>query len=240
MRRRGVLLFYVALTGFSLWLALGPSFGLYRLVYDWPGFSFIRVPSRFTLVTVLGIAILAAAGFDWLTARLGARARSIWVAAASAVLVGELFAAPLVVAPQVFSLPAADRWLASQPSPFAVAEFPLDPENDVTRNLRQSEFMVHSMAHWQKTIHGYSGITPRFHETLFKTLKDFPDVRPLDDLESLGVTFVVFHKSLYRPDAWTALQTRIRNFPEDLTLVFEDPEACVYKLRARTVRRPGS
>ncbi len=238
MRRRGVLLFYVALTGVSLWLALGPSFGLYRLVYDWPGFSFIRVPSRFTLLTVLGVAILAAAGFDWLTARLAARARSIWAAAASAALVGELFAAPLAVAPQVFSLPAADRWLASQPSPFAVAEFPLDPENDATSNLRHSEFMVHSMAHWQKTIHGYSGITPRLHETLFKTLMDFPDVRTLDDLESLGVTFVVFHKSLYRPHAWTAVQTRIQNFPEDLTLVFEDREACVYRLRVTTARRP--
>ena len=148
MRRRGVLFFYVALTGLSLWLALGPSFGLYRLVYEWPGFSFIRVPSRFTLVTVLGVAILAAAGFDWLTLRLAARARSIWAAAASVALVGELLAAPLAVKPQVFSLPAADRWLASQPSPFVVAEFPLDPENDATGNLRQSEFMVHSMAHW--------------------------------------------------------------------------------------------
>jgi len=240
MRRRGVLFFYVALTGASLWLALGPSFGLYRLVYDWPGFSFIRVPSRFTLVTLLGVAILAAAGFDWLTARLAARGRSIWAAAAAAALVGELFAAPLVVAPQVFSLPAADRWLASQPSPFAVAEFPLDPENDVTRNFRQSEFMVHSMAHWQKTIHGYSGITPRLHEELFKTLTDFPDERTLDDLESLGVTFVVFHKGLYRPHAWTAAQTRIQNFPEDLTLVFEDQEACVYRLRVTTARRPPS
>ena len=239
MRRRGVLLFYVALAGVSLWLALGPSFGLYRLVYDWPGFSFIRVPSRFTLLTVLGVAILAAAGFDWLTARLPARARPIWAAAASAALVGELFAAPLPVAPQIFSLPAADRWLASQPSPFAVAEFPLDPANDGTSNLRQSEFMVHSMAHWQKTIHGYSGITPRLHEALFKTLVDFPDVRTLDDLESLGVTFVVVHKSLYRPHAWSAVQTRIRTFPEDLTLVFEDPDACVYKLRVSTARRPG-
>ena len=240
MRRRGVLFFYVTLTGVSLWLALGPSFGLYRLVYDWPGFSFIRVPSRFTLVTVLGIAILAAAGFDWLTARLAARARSIWAAAASAALVGELFAAPLPVAPEVFSLPAADRWLASQPSPFAVAEFPLAPANDGTSNLRHAEFMVHSMAHWQKTIHGYSGITPGLHDRLFETLTAFPDVRTLDDLESLGVTYVVFHKSLYRPQAWAAMQPRIQNFPEDLTLVFEDQEACVYKLRASTARRQGN
>ena len=77
------------------------------------------------------------------------------------------------------------------------------------------------MAHWQKTIHGYSGITPRLHDSLFEKLTAFPDVRTLDDLESLGVTYVVFHKSLYRPQAWAAMQTRIQNFPEDLTLVFE-------------------
>jgi hypothetical protein len=235
--RRGVLFFYVALTGVSLWLALGPGFGLYRLVFDWPGFSFIRVPSRFTLVTLLGLAILAAAGFDWLTARLGARTRSIWASAAAAALVAELLAAPLSVAPQVFSLPAADRWLALQASPVVVAEFPLAPENDLTSNLRQSQFMLHSMAHWQKTIHGYSGITPRLHDSLFTTLRAFPDVRTLDDLESLGVTFVVFHKSLYRPNAWTALQSRIRQFPDDLALVFEDEEGCVYRLR--TTRKPA-
>ena len=183
---------------------------------------------------------LAAAGFDWLTARLTAHVRWIWAAAASATLVAELFAAPLQVAPRVFSLPAADHWMATQHSPFVVAEFPLAAENDGTGNLRQSEFMVHSTAHWQKTIHGYSGITPRLHETLFKTLLDFPDVRTLDDLESLGVTFVVFHKSLYRPQAWAAMQARIREFPEDLTPVFEDQEACVYKLPASPARRPRS
>jgi hypothetical protein len=139
----------------------------------------------------------------------------------------------------VFSLPAADRWLATQPSPLVVAEFPLGPENEGTGNLRHSEFMVHSMAHWQKTIHGYSGITPRLHDTLFKQLTAFPDVRTLDDLESLGVTFVVFHKSFYRPDAWSAMQARIGKFPDDLRLVFEDREACVYRLRATTGGQSG-
>jgi hypothetical protein len=231
MRRRGPLLFYVALTVISLWLALGPGFGLYRLVYDWPGFSFIRVPSRFTLVTVLGVAVLAAAGFDRVRKPLSPRLRPLWAVAVSTVVVAEFFAAPLVVAEQAFSLPAADRWLASQPAPFAVAEFPLDPENDIRANLRQSEFMVHSMAHWQKTIHGYSGITPRLHQTLYKELVQFPDVRTLDSLESLGTTFVVFHKSLYRPNEWAETRARIQRFSGDLTPVFEDQDSCVYKLR---------
>ncbi len=234
MRRHGPLCYYVLLTGISLWLALGPSFGLYRLVYNWPGFSFIRVPSRFTLVTVLGIAVLAAAGFDRLTTRLSVRGRALWALAGSAVLVAEFFAAPLVVASEVFSVPAADRWLASQPPPFAVAEFPLDPENEVTANLRQSEFMVHSMAHWQKTIHGYSGITPRLHEALYKELQSFPDAKSLDSLESLGVGFVVVHKTLYGPHRWTATQPRLAAFSEDLVLAYEDSESSVYKLKAAT------
>jgi len=36
------------------------------------------------------------------------------------------------------------------------------------------------------------------------------------------------------------MQTRIQSFPEDLTLVFEDQEACVYRLRVTTARRPPS
>src|SRR5206468_9096131 len=128
---------------------------LYRLVYDWPGFSFIRVPSRFTLVTVLGLAVLAAAGFERLTARCAPRGRHTWAAIAGLVLVAEFFAAPLVVEHEIYRVPEADRWLASQPAPLAVAEFPLaDPLKPGEWNLRQSIFMLHSMAHWQKTIHG--------------------------------------------------------------------------------------
>lgn len=234
MRRRGPLFFYVVLTAGSLWLALGPSFGLYRVVYDWPGFSFIRVPSRFTLLTVLGVAVLAAAGFDWIIARVAPRARGVWGAVAAILLVAELFAAPLVVASEAFSLPAADRWLASQPAPFAVAEFPLDTRNDGTSNLRQSEFMLHSMAHWQKTIHGYSGITPRLHAELYEELISFPDTRSLESLESLGVTFVVIHKSLYDRSHWSDMQGRLNEFSGDLLRVFDDSEASVYRLKSAT------
>jgi hypothetical protein len=234
--RRGPLLYYATLTLISLWLAFGPAFGLYRIVYNWPGFSFIRVPSRFTLVTVLGLAVLAAAGFDWLTRRSTSRSRTAWTALAAIVLLLEFYAAPLLVASEVFTLPPADRWLATQQMPFAVAEFPVDPENEVAWNLRQSEFMLHSMAHWQKTIHGYSGITPRLHQALFQELAHFPDARSLDRLEGLGVNFVVVHTSLYPAAAWPAVDARLRAFPDDLTLVYEDHESRVYRLRARPDR----
>jgi hypothetical protein len=47
----------------------------WRYVHGLPGFNFIRVPSRFILLLMLCLAVLAAAAFDRLTVRLSARTR---------------------------------------------------------------------------------------------------------------------------------------------------------------------
>ena len=75
-----------------------------------------------------------------------------------------------------------DRWLDSQPKPFAIAEVP------VGLSWRyHSTYMLHSMAHWQKTVHGYSGWLPALHERLYDLLRSFPDVESVDALRSMGV-----------------------------------------------------
>ena len=51
----------------GLLLAVGDATSLYRLLFDWaPGFASFRVPARWLLVSTFGLAILAAAGTDWL------------------------------------------------------------------------------------------------------------------------------------------------------------------------------
>jgi hypothetical protein len=53
--------------GLGLLLAVGDATPLYRLLFDWaPGFASFRVPARWLLVSTFGLAILAAAGGDWL------------------------------------------------------------------------------------------------------------------------------------------------------------------------------
>jgi hypothetical protein len=42
---------------------MGPPLGIWPLVYWLPGLNFIRVPSRFTILALLGLAVLAAFGF---------------------------------------------------------------------------------------------------------------------------------------------------------------------------------
>src|SRR5262249_14109148 len=64
---RRVVLFYALLTIVSVWLTVGPPVGLWPLVYWLPGLNFIRVPSRFMLLAILGLAVLAGCGAEHLS-----------------------------------------------------------------------------------------------------------------------------------------------------------------------------
>ena len=53
----------------TMWYMLGPGAGLYRLVSLLPGFAKVRAPIHAWFVVALGLAILAAAGLDWIGRR---------------------------------------------------------------------------------------------------------------------------------------------------------------------------
>ena len=172
-RRSDPRTFYGLLTILCVWLSAGPLAGLWPLVYWLPGLSFIRVPSRFSLLALLGVAVLAGIGFERLSATLTPRRRALLAGCAGAALILEFAAFPLGTAPYVVQIPAVDRWLADQPKPFVVAELPLgNPRNLGGWERRHTEYMLHSMAHWQKTIEGYSGLRPALHDRAVRAAAD--------------------------------------------------------------------
>ena len=66
--RRRIVLFYLVMTILSLALAFGGYLPLPLFVYlqHLPGFSVLRVPARFTMLTTFSMAVLAGFGADWL------------------------------------------------------------------------------------------------------------------------------------------------------------------------------
>ncbi len=229
---RSSVLFYGLLALLGLWLSVGPPLGLWPLVYWLPGMSLIRVPSRFTVLAVLGLAILAGAGADRLLARVPSRRRSPLLAAVGILLLAEFAAMPMTVSTVHADAPLADRWLATRPGPFAIAEVPLpDPGNASAFERRQTMFMLHSMAHWQKTVHGYSGWRAPLHEQLYVKMRGFPDEDSLRELNRLGVTFVVVHTELYQPGEWPQVEARIEAFGGRLQLEHVAGAGRVYSLR---------
>jgi hypothetical protein len=230
--RPGSIAFYAILAVVGVWLSIGPPFGLWPLVYWLPGMSFIRVPSRFTILAVLGLAMVAAAGFDWLAGRLAPHRRHAFAAVVALLLAAEFAAVPLAVVPYRVDIPIADRWLASRPAPFAVAEVPLpDPLQAGPFERRQTMYMLHSMAHWQKTVHGYSGFRAPLHDRLYALLRSFPDVASLDELARLDVRYVVVHTDLYPPGEWDQVAARIDRFGGRLQLEHVAGAGRVYSLR---------
>jgi hypothetical protein len=224
--------FYLVLTILAILLSIGPPLGLWPLVYWMPGFSFIRVPSRFTILGMLGLAVLAGIGFDRVRARLRPEHRLAAGLVVGTLLMAEFLAIPLEVNPYTVDIPRIDRWLASQPGPFAIAELPLpDPANPGEFERRQTAYMMHATAHWQKTVHGYSGFRAPVHELIFQNLRDFPTDEGLRRLALLGVARIVVHTELYGPGEWPAVEARIGRFADWLRLEHVEGPGRVYSLR---------
>ena len=233
--RRSPTAFYLPLTAVSASLALGGRSGLWQFVYWLPGFNFIREPSRFTLLTVLGIAVLAGVGFDWLTNRLTPSRRRVTAVVAGGLLVAEFATIPFTATPYRLEIPAADRWVAGRPKPFSIAEVPAPgPER------YHSNYMLHSMAHWQKTVHGFSGIRPALHDELYRQLESFPSEESVRHLAQLGVTYVIVHSSWFPPEERGSIEERLPRFASSLTLEYVDADSRVYSVHRRSSARGGS
>jgi hypothetical protein len=229
-RRCDARVFYGLLAVGTLWLSASSPIGLWPAVYWLPGFNFIRVASRFTLLGMLCLAVLAAFGFERLAGRFTGRRRTVVTAVLCAVLLVEFADVPLGTSAYRVDAPAADVWLDRQPKPFSVVELPVPTAGEGGEERRQTTYMLHSMAHWQKTVHGYSGVRPTLHYELFRQLRLFPDEASLARLTALGVDYALVHLDLYPAGEWPAVEERLRRFQDVLTLVYSSDTARVYAI----------
>jgi hypothetical protein len=112
-----------------------------------------------------------------------------------------------------------------------IAEVPLpDPMNAGAFERRQTQYMLHSMAHWQKTVHGYSGWRAPLHEQLYLEMRNFPDEASLRSLAGLGVTYIVVHTELYPPGEWPQVEARLGFWEDWLRLEHTGGTGRVYSL----------
>ncbi len=226
--RQRHMIFFGILASFSVLLFIDGPLGLWPWVYSWPGMNFIRAPSRFMILTTLCLAMLAGGGFERLVGRLTTPSQRAACVLVGIVLLAEFNAYPFQGVDYAVPAPAADRWLATQPTPFVVAEVPLpNPRNSGQFERFQTMTMLHSMAHWQKTVHGYSGFRAPFHDQLYLDMRQFPDDHSIGRLRQVGVTYVVVHRDLYEPDQWPAVEARLAQ-STGIRLVHEENDGRIY------------
>ena len=224
--------FYAALFLMSMWLAIGPPLGIWRVMYWMPGLNFVRMPSRFTVVGLLGLGIVVASGFDRLTARASAAVKIGAATLCGLLLVVEFAALPMTSEPYAVEPLPVDRWIATQPEPMALLEMPLSDSQSVPNRERwTTRFMLHSMAHWKPLFVGFSGIQPPGYQDNYWTLVKFPDAESLALARRLGLTHVILHTSLVDPTERQMFDDRFAAFADQVRLVHTEGEGRVYAIR---------
>jgi len=222
--------FYLLMAVVCVWFAIGPPFGVWRWVYWMPGLSFIRVPSRFLLLGLLAVAVLAAMGFERITRRWPTRRN--WIAvAAGAALLAEFSVVPFSFREYSIEIPAIDRFLTQLRKPFSVIELPVpDSLSLITQERRNTLYMLHSMAHFQPIVQGYSGLQPPGYMERHWEFSKFPDEKSLATLAEMGVTHAVLHVDLIPPSERAESEARFERFKDRLHLVRADGDGRLYQL----------
>lgn len=227
--RDNFVMFYLVIAILATLMFVDWPVELWRYVYWLPGLNFIRVPSRFVILTMLALAVLAGFGFDRIAARASRTAQSLAFVTLAALLLAEYTSYPFAGVAYQVDIPASDRWLATQPTPLVVAEVPVPSAGDLgALERQQTQSMLHAMAHWHKTVHGYSGMRRKLHDELYAQMTTFPDAMSLASLRGVGVTHIVVHTNEYG-SRWPAIEEQIARTPA-LTLERIENDGRVYKL----------
>jgi len=213
--------FFLLLTFIGFILTFGPEIGgmrnpLYTLLFHLGVLKFIRYSSRFYVLVVLGLSVLAAYGTAKLAVRISGWRKS-WRAGrlAAAVLVALLLLEMLAFNFTVYPVPAwgdvpeVYTWLEEQ-GDVRVIDLPASPlDHDGNRYddwnmdvvpesllpyLQREGLVVYmSTYHWKQTTNGYSGYTPFFYRRIFTEMQAFPSQRNVELLRGLGIDFVFWH-----------------------------------------------
>jgi hypothetical protein len=219
-------LLYLTLAGLAYWTSLGPSAGLYRLLYETvPGFTLMRAPSRFGVIVAFAVSVLAGFGIAFF---LSKRSRPALVGASIAVLIIAELMVPLRLTPVPPPEPAYQ----------VLATLPRGPVIDLPvyshpfRFLR-ARYMLGSTIHWMPIVVAYSDFIPQDFMDNLNVLADFPSAHAFERLERDQVRYAVFHLDQYGSDARASLLGRIREFSHRLRLLHGDERALLYELMPR-------
>jgi hypothetical protein len=234
--RRSHVWAYALLAVVSLLFFVDGPLALWPWVRGWPGFSFIRVSSRFVTLTTLALAVLAGLGAERLLRGRSPRAAVGLAALTGALLLGEYSTHPFTGTPFVMPRPAIVQWLAAQPGAKRVAEVPVPrASNGGAYERFETAAMLHSTIAWWPTIHGYSGTRPEGHDQAYRAMNTFPDADSLAALRRLGVTHVIAHRPLYPPERWAELLALTATTP-DLQLAHEERDGVIYALKGNGIQ----
>jgi hypothetical protein len=179
-----------ALGAVGVILSMGPSLGLFSLLYRLiPAYHALRVPSRAGVVYLLAVSLLAAVGLARITRR---PVRVALVALALA----ECFCGPLSLRMEEPPLPPIYRDVSNLRGDGALLELPLPPPERFQDN---AVYVYRAILHRRPLVNGYSGFVPASYREAFRRIMENDLSEGLSGLASEGLRYVLAHEGRLGP-----------------------------------------
>jgi hypothetical protein len=224
-RERETALVYTILTLTAFWASFGPAAGLYRVLFYLPAFSFLRAPSRFGLVVVLGLAVLASLALRRLFEAIRPARRTLAAGLMCAAVVADVTVIPI-------------RWYAAPdlPSPYAllaerprgpVAEFPFYGERMAFP--LHAQYMLFSTSHWMPLVNGYSDVIPLDFRQAAAVLDGFPSDAAFMTLAKRRVRYITVHWDMFGPRQ-DEIRRRLEPYAANLRLLGADSRMTLFEV----------
>jgi hypothetical protein len=235
----------------SSWLlSLGPavkfmgrkiSTGIYGLLYRGvPGFQGLRVPSRFAVMMMLALAVLAGWGMVLLLEKLKRPdLRNIFIWGAGALLLLEYLCVPLplVPVPGASSLPRIYEAVKKLPPSAVLVELPM-PGRDQDEH-QEALRVYYTMYHRRRVVNGYSGYAPPAYRIVREAMDSFPTRKTYQLLQDLDVEYILVHTNSFRKDRGRKLAGLLKESPEKAELIAEADGDCLFRVTPEKKERKG-
>jgi hypothetical protein len=224
-RNRETLLIYGTLAAIAFWASFGPAAGLYRVLFHLPTFSFLRAPSRFGLVVVLGLTAIGSIALSRLLRVLPERRRLMGGALALVAAIADVTVIPIRWYPAP-AVPSPYRVLAASPRA-PVAEFPF--YGDRMAFPLHTQYMLFSTSHWMPLVNGYSDVIPRDFREAAPVLESFPSTDAFNVLARRRVRYIGVHWDMYVGRA-DEIRGRLVPFLPNLRELASDERMTLYEV----------
>jgi hypothetical protein len=168
------------------------NFSPYKIFWNIiPGFSLLRMPQRWGMLTYLCLCCLASFSYVEILKRIKKKYHNFVNFIVVLFLVIDIGIFPLPIFEPDLRYPAY-VWLKQQPGDFTILEYPLFLH---AHSINQN-YMFYITIHQKRTVNGYSDIATLEYEKIYPILNNITSFQALKLLEDFNVKYILVHPYL--------------------------------------------
>lgn len=219
---------YTIVGVFGAIASFGPKGILYNLLFRVvPAINLLRAPSRFGLVAMFAIAVLAGVAVSRIRQRRWLALVVLLLVAAESGAETKAWGWPSWPIQEGAPVSRVYRILATLPRG-AVVEYPF-PYDPLDRH-NHTEAMLSSTYNWQPLVNGYSDVTPEDFFSIMLPINGFPNAESFEIMRKHDVRYVVWRINTYNPESRARLEARFPPFMKYLKPIVQDPDVWLYEI----------